>query len=161
MSVLDSFSAVRTLCIGDVMLDRFVAGEVNRISPESPVPVLTVKSVTLFAGGAANVARNVGALGGHCTMLSVVGRDGAGDELDRLLRADQGIVPELLKTEDRPTTEKTRFIAHGQHMLRADAEEASQIGVATTAGLAGAARYAARRPSRAGAVRLRQRRADA
>lgn len=119
------------LCIGDVMLDRFVAGQVKRISPESPVPVLSITGTTSFPGGAANVARNVASLGGLCTLVSVVGRDAVAAELRRGLDDIEGIRCDFCVSEDRPTSEKVRFVAHGQHMLRADTEVSTPIGSST------------------------------
>ncbi len=119
-----SFSAVRILCIGDVMLDRFVKGSVNRISPESPVPVLLVSNTQSIPGGAANVGRNVASLGGFCTLVGVIGDDVTGREMEAMLRDSSGkIQPRMVVTSSHPTIEKTRFVAHGQHLLRADAED--------------------------------------
>ena len=73
MTLTDKLSGVRVSCVGDVMLDRFVSGKIKRISPESPVPILSISGTQSFPGGAANVARNVASLGGRCTLVSVVG----------------------------------------------------------------------------------------
>ncbi|MFZ5528341.1 MAG: D-glycero-beta-D-manno-heptose-7-phosphate kinase [Pseudomonadota bacterium] len=127
MSPLDAFSRVRVLCIGDVMLDRFIAGTVKRISPESPVPVLSVSSENAVPGGAANVARNIAAQGGHCTLIGVVGQDGIAEQLRQALDKTPLITSHLIAAPGRPTTEKVRFVAHGQHMLRTDTENASAI----------------------------------
>lgn len=121
------FSEVSVLCIGDVMLDRFVAGHVKRISPEGPVPVMSVTSETLCPGGAANVARNIAALGAHCTLVGMTGLDGNGDTLTQLLTDNGGISTEFVTLQTRPTTTKTRFIGHNQQMLRVDHENASPI----------------------------------
>ena len=121
MTAIDKLTDVRVLCIGDVMLDRFVSGQVKRISPESPVPVLSILGTHSFPGGAANVARNVASLGGRCSVVSVVGQDPAADELQRMLRGIEGIRSEFVVDAARPTSEKIRFTAQGQHMLRADA----------------------------------------
>lgn len=131
MSSLDAFSRVRVLCVGDVMLDRFVSGSVKRISPESPVPVLSVKGSNVVPGGAANVARNISALGGHCTLIGVVGQDGVARELAASFSGVEGIETRLVETPSRPTTEKIRFVAHGQHMLRTDTEDSAPIDAAT------------------------------
>jgi D-beta-D-heptose 7-phosphate kinase/D-beta-D-heptose 1-phosphate adenosyltransferase len=113
------------------MLDRFVSGQVKRISPESPVPILSISGTQNFPGGAANVARNVVSLGGRCTLVSVVGEDAVARELrDSLMKFD-GIRCEFLAVVDRPTTEKIRFVSLGQHMLRADAEVTLPIGEST------------------------------
>ena len=122
MTVLDPFDQVRVLCVGDVMLDRFVSGTVHRVSPESPVPVLSIRDTQSFPGGAANVARNIAALGGRCTLIGLVGDDAAGAELRRALRAVGGVAPSLVTCAARPTTEKLRFVAQGQQLLRADQE---------------------------------------
>lgn len=121
------FSEVSVLCIGDVMLDRFVAGHVKRISPEGPVPVMSVTSETLCPGGAANVARNIAALGAKCTLVGMTGLDSNGETLAELLAENRGISTEFVTLQTRPTTTKTRFIGHNQQMLRVDRENASPI----------------------------------
>ncbi len=131
MSVTDKLSDVRVLCVGDVMLDRFVSGQVKRISPESPVPVLSISGSKSFPGGAANVARNIASLGGRCTLVSVVGQDGVGRELQDTMGNIDGVECVFCVTGDRPTSEKTRFVAQGQHMLRTDAELTTPISRAT------------------------------
>ena len=135
MSLPNQFSRVAVLCVGDVMLDRFVGGTVRRISPESPVPVLSMADARVLAGGAANVARNIAALGGRCTLVGVVGADAAAADLAAALGDPAGITPRLLSVAGRPTTEKTRFVAHGQHMLRADREVTAPVDAATEAEL--------------------------
>lgn len=122
VSLVAKLPDVAVLCVGDVMLDRFVGGAVRRISPESPVPVLSMTETSVFAGGAANVAQNVAALGGRCTLVGVVGDDTAARDLAAALATREGIEPVLISAPDRPTSEKTRFVAQGQHMLRADNE---------------------------------------
>jgi len=144
MILTDKLSRVRVLCIGDVMLDRFVAGQVKRISPESPVPVLSISGTTSFPGGAANVARNIASLGGLCTLVSMVGQDAVARELHETMQKIAGITCEFCVSPDRPTSEKIRFVAHGQHMLRADAEVTDPIDAATAKTLlASVARLAA------------------
>ena len=133
MDMIEQFSGVRVLCIGDVMLDRFVSGEVKRISPESPVPVLSVSGSQSFPGGAANVARNVASLGGRCTLVGVVGADAAGRELQHAVAASDRLICEFCVAPSRPTSEKTRFVAHGQHMLRTDSEVAAAVDAETQA----------------------------
>jgi len=133
MDLTERFSNVRVLCIGDVMLDRFVSGEVKRISPESPVPVLSVSGSESFPGGAANVARNVASLGGRCTLVGVIGADAAGRELQHAVDAIDGLTCEFCVSASRPTSEKTRFVAHGQHMLRTDSEAAAAVDEETQA----------------------------
>ena len=131
MTYMEKLSGIRVLCIGDVMLDRFISGQVKRISPESPVPVLSISGSQSFPGGAANVARNIASLGGICTLVSVIGQDAVGRELREALHAISGLNCEFHVSQNRPTSEKTRFVAHGQHMLRTDAETADAIDAAT------------------------------
>jgi len=122
MSELPSFDNARVLVVGDVMLDRYWFGDVERISPEAPVPVLKVARVEDRPGGAANVARNIAALGAQCTLLSVIGNDEQGNSLEKLL-ADQGGVEALLHRDDTiATTIKLRAIARQQQLLRIDFE---------------------------------------
>ena len=131
MTDTDKLNGVRVLCVGDVMLDRFISGQVKRISPESPVPVLSITSTKCFPGGAANVARNIAALGGLCTLVSVVGKDAVASELGETMRRIDGVRCQFCVSVGRPTSEKIRFVAHGQHMLRADAEVTEPIGRST------------------------------
>lgn len=131
MTVTEKLSNVRVLCIGDVMLDRFISGHVKRISPESPVPVLSISGSQCFPGGAANVARNIASLGGTCTLVSVVGQDAVARELETAMGLIEGVKSEFSSSDDRPTSEKIRFVAQGQHMLRADAEVTAAINAAT------------------------------
>src|SRR5262245_43232138 len=118
------------LCVGDLMLDDFVYGEVARISPEAPAPVLAVARSELVVGGAGNVARNIAALGAHCISVGIVGEDEAGRTLMRALGAETLIEPHLVVDPVRPTTRKVRFVSehHSTHLLRADWEMAGAIG---------------------------------
>ncbi|MCE2761284.1 MAG: D-glycero-beta-D-manno-heptose 1-phosphate adenylyltransferase [Acetobacteraceae bacterium] len=115
------------LVVGDAMLDRYVYGRAQRISPEAPVPVLTVEREIAMPGGAGNVVRNLTALGAAVAFVSVVGDDQAGSDLTGLIGGQQGVEPWLLVQGGRATTTKTRFLANGQHMLRADHEEVAPI----------------------------------
>lgn len=119
--VLPDFSEVKVLVVGDVMLDRYWFGTVDRISPEAPVPVTSVNRSDQRAGGAANVAANVVALGARCELLSVVGDDEGGRALGRLL--DQHGVDNHLHIDDKmETTIKVRVVSQNQQLLRADFE---------------------------------------
>lgn len=111
----------RVLVVGDVMLDRYWFGEVNRISPEAPVPVVKIDRVEERPGGAANVARNVAALGAKASLLSVVGRDEAGRRLRQLLKSEH-ITASLHNDATVATTVKLRVIGRQQQLLRADFE---------------------------------------
>ena len=132
---LVDFPRGRIVCIGDVMLDRFVAGSVERISPEAPIPVLKVARENAMPGGAGNVALNVASLGAQARLFGVVGSDSAGGELGDLLDEAEGVESELVTDATRPTTIKTRYVAAGQQLLRADYEDAAAVGAATVAAL--------------------------
>ena len=115
------------LVVGDVMLDRYVYGAVDRISPEAPVPILTIERELAIPGGAGNVVRNLTALGAAVAFISVVGDDQAGSDLTGLIGGQPNVEPWLLVQGGRTTTLKTRMLAAGQHLLRADREETSPI----------------------------------
>jgi D-beta-D-heptose 7-phosphate kinase/D-beta-D-heptose 1-phosphate adenosyltransferase len=125
---IDRLRGARVLCIGDVMLDHYVYGEVGRLSPEAPVPVLAVDSETHSLGGAGNVLRNLAALGAGISFISVVGNDDAGREVQNLLAELDGAEIHVLAQPQRKTTVKTRFVAVNQHLLRADRESAMPLG---------------------------------
>lgn len=120
---LPEFSGRRVLVVGDVMLDRYWFGDVSRISPEAPVPIVLVKRTEERPGGAANVARNITALGGRATLLSVVGEDEAGRSLEDLLLRER-VIASLHRDRDLSTTVKLRVIGHQQQLLRIDFERA-------------------------------------
>jgi len=115
------FREARILVVGDIMLDQFVWGEVSRISPEAPVPVVEVERETMLLGGAANVANNLRALGASCGLAGLIGSDSHGRTvLD--LAGRQGIDTRCLVQDERPTTLKTRIVARGQQVVRVDRE---------------------------------------
>ena len=117
------FGRHTVLVLGDVMLDRYVSGEVSRISPEAPIPVLRVTGSRVTLGGAANVAHNVAALGARAILLGVIGTDDAGAEIERLVAtAGDNFDARLFATPRRPTTIKTRFIRGSHQLLRVDDE---------------------------------------
>jgi rfaE bifunctional protein kinase chain/domain len=118
----EAISHSRVLVVGDVMLDRYWFGEVERISPEAPVPVVRVARREDRLGGAANVARNVAALGGHVTLVGVLGEDEAGDSVRRL-SAEAGIQAELVADPSLHTTLKMRVLGRQQQLLRVDFEQ--------------------------------------
>jgi len=119
---LPSFDGAKVLVVGDVMLDRYWFGDVERISPEAPVPVLKVARVEERPGGAANVARNIAALGAQCTLLSVVGNDEAGACLEKLLNQHDNMNALLHRDHSFSTIVKLRAIARHQQLLRIDFE---------------------------------------
>ena len=112
----------RVLVVGDVMLDQFLWGRVKRISPEAPVPVVEFQSETFMPGGAANVARNLTALGADVGLYGLVGKDEGAKLLKQLLKEDSVDGSGLIASAARMTTRKTRVIAHQQQMLRVDRE---------------------------------------
>lgn len=150
-SLLTAVSGVRVACVGDVMIDRFVYGEVNRTSPEAPVPVLARGRETTMLGGAGNVARNVAALGGLAALTGVIGDDAAANEALGLIGAEPGMEGHLVADRGRPTTVKTRYVAAGQQLLRVDSEDARPAGKDVEARLVTAVRHAA---GEAGAILL-------
>ena len=133
-AILGALKGKSVVVVGDVMLDVFVFGQVTRISPEAPVPVVRVTSETERLGGAANVALNVKSLGGRAVLVGVVGDDSAGAHLARAARAS-GVDARLIALPGRPTTVKTRIMAHQQQMVRTDREVADPIDAATEAKL--------------------------
>ncbi|HUC61858.1 MAG TPA: D-glycero-beta-D-manno-heptose-7-phosphate kinase [Alphaproteobacteria bacterium] len=146
-----SLAGVEVLCIGDAMLDRYVYGAVERVSPEAPIPVLRIERERVMLGGAGNVVRNLAALGARVGFLSVVGEDEAGREVERLLGAERGVACRLVREAGRETGIKTRFVAGTQQLLRADRETVRPISAASEAALVAALDDAI---ARAGAVVL-------
>ncbi len=124
---VERFPVVQVLVAGDVMLDRYVHGSVERISPEAPIPVLRVERDMAMLGGAGNVVRNLRALGVRADLATVTGDDEAGAEVRRLLANDESITDGVLTVPGRCTTIKTRFIAHAQQVLRADRETTAAL----------------------------------
>jgi len=125
-TVIGNFRKTKLLVVGDLILDHFIWGRVERISPEAPVPVVEVTHDTFMLGGAANVASNIVSLGGHATVAGVVGRDAASDVLRGLLK-QRGIGFRAFE-DKRPTTVKTRVIAHNQQVVRFDKEKRDGLG---------------------------------
>jgi len=126
--ILDTIRDRRIVVLGDVMLDEFVWGDVTRISPEAPVPVVDVRRESTHLGGAANVLANLVALGTRGTVVGVIGNDAAGERLRSGLNAMSEPSNRLIVDESRPSTTKTRIVAHNQLVVRADRE--SRIPVA-------------------------------
>lgn len=125
------FPETGVLVIGDLMIDHYIWGKVNRISPEAPVPVVEVLEENLILGGAANVAHNILSLGGKVFVTGVIGRDDMGRILIHKLR-EKGINTDgIIVEKDRPTTVKTRIIAHSQQVVRFDRETKSDISQST------------------------------
>jgi D-glycero-beta-D-manno-heptose-7-phosphate kinase len=124
--IIKSFKDKNILIIGDIILDRYIFGKVSRISPEAPVPVVDVTRESFLLGGAANVANNIIALGGKVTVAGLMGNDRAGEALCELL-TQSGISSDGLFTDNRPTTVKSRVIAHNQQVVRFDREDRRKL----------------------------------
>jgi D-beta-D-heptose 7-phosphate kinase/D-beta-D-heptose 1-phosphate adenosyltransferase len=135
--LLNRFAGNTIVIVGDVMLDEFIWGKVGRISPEAPVPVVEVLDETYRLGGSANVAANIRGLEGTPIPIGVLGRDSASDRMLALLK-QSGIDVSGLVRDDRPTTVKTRIIAHNQQVVRTDRESRKALSPQLNADLASA-----------------------
>jgi len=112
--LLERVRDLKIACVGDLMLDRYVYGEVSRISPEAPIPVLRTRRNIAMPGGVGNVARNVAALGGLAQLGAVAGQDAAGAELTELIAAENRIIDRIDRPDGATTIVKTRFVAGGR-----------------------------------------------
>lgn len=125
LPLIGKLAGHRVLCIGDIMLDRYVYGQVERVSPEAPIPVLREQREAVTLGGAGNVVRNIVALGGMVDLVGIAGQDPAGYEIANQISSLPQIASYVLTDNARPTTLKTRFVANGQQLLRVDREIAA------------------------------------
>jgi rfaE bifunctional protein kinase chain/domain len=125
--IIEGFRDKSILVIGDLILDHYIWGKVSRISPEAPVPVVEVTRESFMLGGAANVAHNIVAMGGRAAVIGMSGKDISGDTLLEMLRR-RGVDCEGVFIENRPTTVKTRVIAHNQQVVRFDREDGKYVG---------------------------------
>jgi D-glycero-beta-D-manno-heptose-7-phosphate kinase len=126
--IASRFGSARVVVIGDAMLDKFISGRVTRISPEAPVPVVAFEHESFRIGGAANVAHNITALGGHATLIALTGRDDAASTLAHACHA-AGIAPAFVADGDRPTTVKLRIVTdRNQQVARVDYERDLEVG---------------------------------
>ena len=129
-NIIDNFCKYSVLVVGDVILDEYILGKASRLSPEAPVPVLEVERYSYILGGAGNVANNISALGGKVYLSGIIGDDHQADLLTGALTKANIDVSTLIKDEDRPTTVKTRLLAHNhQQLARADRESRVPINV--------------------------------
>lgn len=126
-AIFDSFNAMKVAIVGDVMIDSYVMGKVHRMSPEAPVPVLLLDKEEHRLGGAANVALNLKALGAEVYLCSVIGTDAAATKFQELLREAKIQNQEIIQSQDRKTTVKTRVLSGKQHVLRIDQEDTSDL----------------------------------
>ncbi len=132
VTTLDNLGSPSVTVIGDLILDHYVVGGVERISPEAPIPVLHVKDETDRLGGAANVAANVLSLGGRCTLIGALGQDEPGGRFEALAGATRGLTLMAARTKSRPTVLKTRMVSQNQQMLRVDREHNTPLDAAAT-----------------------------
>lgn len=126
-NLFDAFTRLNVLVVGDVMIDRYITGQVRRISPEAPVPVVEWQSQEDRLGGAANVALNIQAMGAQVLLCSIIGKDDAGDKLLKLLPASQLSTKNILRSSTRKTSVKSRVLAQNQQLLRIDAEDTHDL----------------------------------
>lgn len=126
-TVVDQFKDKNILVIGDVMIDAYLRGNVNRVSPEAPVPIVSLQKEEERLGGAANVAINLVAMGAKAVICSIVGNDKAGKQLVELLTENNISADGLVFSPERQTTVKTRIIGNNQHLLRIDSEQVDDI----------------------------------
>lgn len=125
-NIINRFKEQHIVVLGDVMLDEYIFGDVHRISPEAPVPVLHVRKKEYRLGGAANAAHNIVSLGSRCTLISQIGKDEVGQELIRELNK-KNIDSYLIERDNYPTIKKTRIIARNQQVVRIDYEEVAPL----------------------------------
>ena len=123
IQIAKNFKGKKIGVIGDLMLDHFIWGDVERISPEAPVPVILVEKETFIPGGAANTANNIAHLGGSVFLIGIIGSDSAGEQLTSELNKNKINIDGLFLDKNRATTQKIRVIARGQHVVRVDKEE--------------------------------------
>lgn len=128
IALLDKFAGKKILVVGDVMLDKFIWGNVTRISPEAPVPIVLVKSESYTPGGAANVANNIAELGGIVMIVGVIGNDEAAKILTKELQRRSIVTDNLIVDSSRPTIQKVRVIGHSQQLVRVDYENYDAFG---------------------------------
>ncbi|HLK25612.1 MAG TPA: D-glycero-beta-D-manno-heptose 1-phosphate adenylyltransferase [Caulobacteraceae bacterium] len=126
-SLLEAAASAKVACVGDLMVDRFVYGDVSRISAEAPIPIMSRAHEVVMLGAAGNVARNTASIGAATRLVGVIGDDDAGLEALRLLRDEGSIEGFLVTDSSRPTTIKTRFVSGGQQLLRVDHETRAPI----------------------------------
>lgn len=131
VSIIDGFPRAKVLVVGDIMVDHFIWGRVSRISPEAPVPVVEVQSDNLLLGGCANVLNNVYAMGGQVFGAGVVGRDSMGDRVVDEFRKRGIDIGGVVQEDERPTTLKTRVVAHSQQVVRFDRESRRSVAAAS------------------------------
>ena len=134
-NLIEKFSSLRVLVIGDLMVDAYTWGKVNRISPEAPVPVVNVIKRESRLGGAGNVVLNIASLGAKPYVCSVIGDDSIGETLQGILKAAGLSTAGIITEKDRPTTVKERVIAGSQQLIRVDSETEAPISASSSQAL--------------------------
>ena len=127
LNIIKKFSSKKVLVVGDIMLDKYIWGNVERISPEAPVPIVEVIKETQNLGGCGNVASNITSVGGHSYVITLVGDDVYAEELRQMLKQKNVNTDGIFSDKSRPTTVKTRIIAHNQQVVRVDKESRHQL----------------------------------
>ncbi len=127
IELLASFKGKKIGVLGDLILDQYILGDVERISPEAPVPILVAKKEVFFPGGSGNVASNIAALGGKPFILGLIGKDGAGKHLLKEFKSKNIDTSGIIKVSNKSTIEKIRVVARGQQLVRIDKENISEI----------------------------------
>ena len=125
--IITQIQSKKVLVVGDIMLDKYVFGHVDRISPEAPIPIISVKNTRLLEGGAGNVIKNLNSLNIKTAFISLIGNDASGKTLKARLKKLKNIEYALLQDNNRKTTLKTRYIANGQQLFRTDEETISSL----------------------------------
>src|SRR5262245_54149287 len=127
LHALNATKRARIVVVGDIILDHYIAGAVDRISPEAPIPVLALRKEEFKLGGAANVGANVVSMGATAHLIGVLGNDGAGKKVREAVRQTKGLGLTAVVAQDRPTIVKTRLVAQQQQMLRVDREKSGKL----------------------------------
>src|SRR6185436_66608 len=125
--IFDAFNKLRVLIVGDVMIDSYVWGKVERISPEAPVPVVSVSMKEMRPGGAANVAVNVRSLGATPVLCSVIGNDPGGNDFIKVIKKEGMVTTGIMKSKNRTTTVKMRVIGNKYQLIRIDEETSHEL----------------------------------
>ena len=124
---VERFSEARLIVVGDIIMDEYIWGDVSRISPEAPVPVVDIQEETKMLGGAANVLNNIASLGGKAILCGVIGDDQTGEEIVERMRRQGLRTDGIIKESHRPTSVKTRVVAHNQQVVRFDRESRKKL----------------------------------
>jgi D-glycero-beta-D-manno-heptose-7-phosphate kinase len=131
-TLIEGFSQVKIAVVGDIMLDRYIFGSVDRVSPEAPIPIVMERTTQLVPGGAGNTAANITALGATCYLFGVIGEDQAAHDVIETLQSHQIDTSGISEVADRPTTQKTRVLGNHQQIVRLDTESSQPLAEGTS-----------------------------